>query len=599
MDVIDGKAIVDEVLLTGDYSVVATFMGDARFNTNVTSGEFTISGHIKKDTPISARADVIGSRVTLTVNVDEDATGFVKLTISGTVVNVEVVDGVAKLTTTLPANSYFADVTYLGDEDYNMNSTQVTFTITEVSKQNTTIDLDIAVYEDTALVMVDVNKAATGLVKLYMVWEETGETYTMYMDVIDGHVETLTNLIEPGNYTIVATYMGDSVFNTNATSKDVEIIGHIKKDTPIDANVETSGNNLTLTVKVDENATGFVEVKYNDTVFNIALNNGTGVLNIALPTGSYNLDITYLGDENFNQANTSQSFNIGKKSSEFKDITVSDNGTVVVVLVDGDGKGIANVNVSYTINGELKTTTTNDKGEIVINATSNSIVVIDYAGDDQTLPANVVISLKDLTPVRRATSIIADDYTTYAIDYYVGERGGYYKVKLVDDSGNLLANKAVKIGFNGRVYNTTTDSEGIAKLQINLIKAGTYTFAVAFLGDENFNASFRVNSITVNLKKTSISAAAKSFKASAKTKSYTVTLKTDKGSSIDGKTYMASGKTVKLTVNGKTYTAKTNAKGQATFKLNINKKGVYNASVNFAGDSTYKSCKATTKITIN
>ena len=599
VDVIDGKAIVDEVLLTGDYSVVATFMGDARFNTNVTSGEFTISGHIKKDTPISARADVIGSRVTLTVNVDEDATGFVKLTISGTVVNVEVVDGVAKLTTTLPANSYFADVTYLGDEDYNMNSTQVTFTITEVSKQNTTIDLDIAVYEDTALVMVDVNKAATGLVKLYMVWEETGETYTMYMDVIDGHVETLTNLIEPGNYTIVATYMGDSVFNTNATSKDVEIIGHIKKDTPIDANVETSGNNLTLTVKVDENATGFVEVKYNDTVFNIALNNGTGVLNIALPTGSYNLDITYLGDENFNQANTSQSFNIGKKSSEFKDITVSDNGTVVVVLVDGDGKGIANVNVSYTINGELKTTTTNDKGEIVINATSNSIVVIDYAGDDQTLPANVVISLKDLTPVRRATSIIADDYTTYAIDYYVGERGGYYKVKLVDDSGNLLANKAVKIGFNGRVYNTTTDSEGIAKLQINLIKAGTYTFAVAFLGDENFNASFRVNSITVNLKKTSISAAAKSFKASAKTKSYTVTLKTDKGSSIDGKTYMASGKTVKLTVNGKTYTAKTNAKGQATFKLNINKKGVYNASVNFAGDSTYKSCKATTKITIN
>ena len=80
------------------------------------------------------------------------------------------------------------------------------------------------VYEDAALVKVDINESATGLVKFYMVGKESGEEYTMYMDVIDGHVETFTNSIEPGNYTVVATYMGDSVFNTNTTSKDVEIL---------------------------------------------------------------------------------------------------------------------------------------------------------------------------------------------------------------------------------------------------------------------------------------------------------------------------------------------------------------------------------------
>ena len=157
----------------------------------------------------------------------------------------------------------------------------------------------------------------------------------------------------------------------------------------------------------------------------------------------------------------------------------------------------------------------------------------------------------------------------------------------------------MKIGFNGKVYNTTTDEKGLARLQINLGNAGTYTFAVAFLGDDDYKGAFVVQKITVTKKTTSITAAAKSYKASAKTKSYTVTLKTEKGSSIDGKTYLRNGKTVKLTVNGKTYTAKTNAKGQATFKLDITKKGTYTANINFAGDNGYQASKASAKITIN
>ena len=87
--------------------------------------------------------------------------------------------------------------------------------------------------------------------------------------------------------------------------------------------------------------------------------------------------------------------------------------------------------------------------------------------------------------------------------------------------------------------------------------AGHYTFAMGFLGDENYTGTFMVQKITVIKKTTSITAPAKTFKLSTKTKKYTVTLKTNKGNSIDGKIYLKSGKT---------YTAKTNAKGQATFK---------------------------------
>ena len=52
--------------------------------------------------------------------------------------------------------------------------------------------------------------------------------------------------------------------------------------------------------------------------------------------------------------------------------------------------------------------------------------------------------------------------------------------------------------------------------------------------------------------------------------------------------YLGAGKTLKLTIAGKTYTAKTDTNGKATFKVAITKKGSYNGTVKFAGDNTYK-----------
>ena len=45
---------------------------------------------------------------------------------------------------------------------------------------------------------------------------------------------------------------------------------------------------------------------------------------------------------------------------------------------------------------------------------------------------------------------------------------------------------------------------------------------------------------------------------------------------------------VKLTVKGKTFSAKTNAKGQATFKINnLNGRGSFQATIKFAGNGYY------------
>lgn len=76
-----------------------------------------------------------------------------------------------------------------------------------------------------------------------------------------------------------------------------------------------------------------------------------------------------------------------------------------------------------------------------------------------------------------------------------------------------------------------------------------------------------------------------------------MTLKTVKNP-YDGKTYLYKGKKITLTVNGKTYTAKTDAKGVAKFSLKITKKGKYTAKIEFTGDNTYKASNKSVKITI-
>ena len=78
-----------------------------------------------------------------------------------------------------------------------------------------------------------------------------------------------------------------------------------------------------------------------------------------------------------------------------------------------------------------------------------------------------------------------------------------------------------------------------------------------------------------------LTASAKTFKASAKTKSISATFKTANGNAVKGKQ-------ISFTVNGKTYTAKTNSNGVATVKISLNKKGTYSATAKFAGDTSYK-----------
>ena len=206
---------------------------------------------------------------------------------------------------------------------------------------------------------------------------------------------------------------------------------------------------------------------------------------------------------------------------------------------------------------------------------------------------SAVLQIGEEAPTtREITSIDYKNMTTTAVDTVSdGRIGKYFVVTLKDSKGKPIVGKAISIGFNGKVYDRVTDNKGQAKLQINLPKVGTYTFAVAFLGDDQYNGSFIAAKITVNKQKGSLTVPAKSYKASAASKTLTATFKSANGN-------LVKGKKVSFTVNGKTYTATTNAKGVATVKVSLNKKGTYNFTAKFAGDNTYAAISKTAKLTI-
>lgn len=160
-------------------------------------------------------------------------------------------------------------------------------------------------------------------------------------------------------------------------------------------------------------------------------------------------------------------------------------------------------------------------------------------------------------------------------------------VTVYDIYSKAMAGEAVTITINGKKTTTKTNDFGEAYFTPSgIFKPKTYTVSVS-CGDVTVNAKYIVKKATPKL-----TAKAKSFKKETKTKKYSVTLKDNKNNAIK-KTK------VTLKVKGKTYTAKTNSKGKATFKITkLTKKGTFNATVKFAGNGYYNAVSKKVKIKV-
>ncbi|WP_407462759.1 hypothetical protein [Methanobrevibacter sp.] len=271
------------------------------------------------------------------------------------------------------------------------------------------------------------------------------------------------------------------------------------------------------------------------------------------------------------------------------DIKYGEDENAVVTLKASDGTLLNGV-VKLSIGDQVQNITVeNGVGQAKFtNLSANKYVAIAQFDGDDTYASSFATA--PIVVSKLKTRIVCKNMTTTAINVTEdGRIGEYFTWTLVDEKGRPLEGKDVSIGFNANVYNRVTNASGQARLQINLQNSGPYTFAIAFLGDENYDGSFEVLKITVNKQKASLSASSQTYKASAKTKTLAATYKTKAGKAIVGKT-------VKFTVNGKTYSAKTDSSGVAKVNVSLTKAGSYTVEVKAPATNTY--AEVTKKVTL-
>lgn len=281
-----------------------------------------------------------------------------------------------------------------------------------------------------------------------------------------------------------------------------------------------------------------------------------------------------------------------------------EEGNLIVNVTDIDGNPLANYDVFISLNGdELTPYVLDDEGNLTldlielvgageINVTALFEDNDDYKGSSaflstflvvKTVIQNVTVEVPvAINPVQ--TAISASDLSATA------KVAKSLLVTLKDANGRALSNKVIKVLVNGKESNIVTDSNGVAKINVNYANAGTYYYVLSFLGDNDYKACLKSVKVTVAKQATKAIFAKKTFKVKA-TKKISFTLKDAKGKAIKGKK-------ITFTVNKKTYVAKTNAKGVATVKVKLTKKGKYAAVAKFAGDNAYKAISKKAKIIV-
>lgn len=242
-------------------------------------------------------------------------------------------------------------------------------------------------------------------------------------------------------------------------------------------------------------------------------------------------------------------------------------------LMDANGKVLANKKIKVTFKDKVSYITTNSKGMISykLYATGNHQISFLFKEDGY----NTVSFSKKLTIVPNTkTTIKGSNYVAY-----VGAKNPY--TVTLTSNGIKIPNQKVKFTLSGKTYTATTDSNGKAKLNVNLATAKTYPVKFSFNGAKNLKSSSGSAKITVKKgMPTSIVRMTSGDYRHQTEFTFKVKYKDVRGDPIKSKTIV-------LTVNKKTYTQKTDKNGEVSFKLKLNK-GAYTLKVNSYKTDIYK-----------
>lgn len=249
---------------------------------------------------------------------------------------------------------------------------------------------------------------------------------------------------------------------------------------------------------------------------------------------------------------------------------------IEISLKDSTNKSLVNKNLTARINEEDHELFTNDDGVAKLRLAlpaSKYVLQVKFMGDDDYAP---VTKLFDIT-VQKMNTTLSFGKTSL-------KNGEVLYAYLKDIHGNPI--QAVPISFNvkNKLSTYDTDSEGRAGLKINLA-VGNYNVDVNFDGNDYYNSVAQQIKIIV-LATTSINIGNSILLTNGYLRVY---LKSDTQSAI-------ANQLVKITINGKVYSKRTNSEGIIVLKPNQGT-GQLSVKAEFAGTSTVAASESSKQVT--
>lgn len=396
-------------------------------------------------------------------------------------------------------------------------------------------------YSNNAILALDYNSTATGTVNITL--KGRNNTYTFQNVELNSTVSL--GKISPGEYNVTVSYSGDGAY------LPCNAVGNLTVLPIVD---------LSVTMTCDKEVYLLGDICFcTITVHNAA--NGTNATNVKL--GDFFKGFSYVASLTYNG-------------------TYHPNGTW---------------EIGFMPNGTDATLIICYKAVNLTEGTLHRVLVLcnekDWNFTNNIAEKAVAVKLK--------TEIAANAVTT---TYNVNKN---LVITLKDSQGNPLTGVKISVDLNGaRTY--VTDKNGQVKVPTGALVPKTYTAKITFSGSGIYLASAKSVKVTVKKAKPKIKAKKKTYRAKSKTKKFTITLKDNKGKPI--KKAKVTLKVKKIKKNSKKKkskskskkkkknTVKTNSKGKATFKIDKNKKGKYQAIIKYKGNKYYKSVTKKVKIII-
>ena len=561
-------------LAYGTYDVSASYSGDNHYVAAENSTVFKVD-KVLANLKINVEDITFGENGLVIITLPSDIDGsIVTVNVNGKVYPVDIENGFGKLPLReLDAGDYTISAVFAGNDKYLPGVSNALLTVSKAGPALNVLISDVG-YDG----VFNINVALTGVDAIGLngnvIVTVNNKDYSV--NIVNGKGTAVGVKLAAGTYDFTAAWAGNDNYNAVGDSGKFSVA---KVDSIIDVAVSDIkvGEDAVISVKLLSDATGSVTVTVNGKDYTETVVNGVANVKVAdLKAGTYDVAVKYSGDNNYNAAVATSSFTVSKVDSTM-DVTVNDivfGGDLIVDAVlpdDATGEVVITVNgVDYPVpivDGKAT-------GTIGGLAAGDYTVTVKYAGDDKYTAVEIAkgVNVAKAQPVLGV--VIAD------VDY----GNGFVIEATLTGVNNAPLSGNVIVTVAGKEYIVeVTDGKGI--FTGDKLAAGTYGFAAAWAGNDNYNAVVENGDFKVNKIDSTVAVNADDIKVGENV-TVTVNVPTD-----------ATGDVI-IIVDGVDYTVAIE-NGKAVKTIADLKANDYTVTVKYSGDNNYNANQNTTEFTVS